>query len=501
MKGYLHARGRRIVNGEGQEVLLTGWGLGNWFVPEGYMWLSDSPRFDRYCRMRQVTEELCGREYSRYFWREWRRRYITRKDLCLLRELGYNSVRIPMNWRLLMAEDRYPTFLEEGFAELDHAIALCGEEKLYALLDLHAAPGGQTGTNIDDCIDDQPRLLLDDESYRRGVMLWEEIASRYANNPWVGAYDLLNEPIAPPSNGKNHDDLLPRLKQFYRDATAAIRKYDNHHLIAYEGHHWATDTAALEECYDPNMVLHFHRYACVPDIRAYDEFIELSQKLDKPLWLGETGENLNYWYAAMYPLALSLGIGYSLWPYKKMACTNSPISFDAPEGWDEVLAYTKGGPRPAYERAIAIFDKLLENICFENCTRHDEVTNHVFRKGCFEMRASDFDREGHSGGVEMHNEYGYRDDSGMRLCAREPEGTPRFFFDCQCDRFDLLLSEGMTVRYTLGATRRVMFTGRGRLLVNGQSLNIGEWFETKGSSQLTVTALDNAELMTLIAEG
>ena len=36
--GYLHADGTRIVNGDGEEILLCGMGIGNWLVPEGYMW-------------------------------------------------------------------------------------------------------------------------------------------------------------------------------------------------------------------------------------------------------------------------------------------------------------------------------------------------------------------------------------------------------------------------------------------------------------------------------
>ena len=51
--GYLSAKGTSIVNGNGEEILLIGWGLGNWFLNEGYMWNSfknkyfDRPRRDR----------------------------------------------------------------------------------------------------------------------------------------------------------------------------------------------------------------------------------------------------------------------------------------------------------------------------------------------------------------------------------------------------------------------------------------------------------------------
>lgn len=48
VKGFLDVKGQRIINGEGEEILLTGWGLGNWLLCEGYMWLSGgNERFDR----------------------------------------------------------------------------------------------------------------------------------------------------------------------------------------------------------------------------------------------------------------------------------------------------------------------------------------------------------------------------------------------------------------------------------------------------------------------
>ena len=38
MSVFLHRSGRKIVDGSGKEILLLGWGLGNMYVKEGYMW-------------------------------------------------------------------------------------------------------------------------------------------------------------------------------------------------------------------------------------------------------------------------------------------------------------------------------------------------------------------------------------------------------------------------------------------------------------------------------
>ena len=35
---FLHADGQNMVDESGQKILLQGVGLGNWMLPEGYMW-------------------------------------------------------------------------------------------------------------------------------------------------------------------------------------------------------------------------------------------------------------------------------------------------------------------------------------------------------------------------------------------------------------------------------------------------------------------------------
>ena len=37
VKGFLHADGMKLVNGDGEEVILRGMGAGNWTNPEGFM--------------------------------------------------------------------------------------------------------------------------------------------------------------------------------------------------------------------------------------------------------------------------------------------------------------------------------------------------------------------------------------------------------------------------------------------------------------------------------
>ncbi|MDR0401354.1 MAG: cellulase family glycosylhydrolase, partial [Treponema sp.] len=197
VKGLLRARGKVLVNGEGEEILLNGWGLGNWLLCEGYMWLSrDSRSFDRPRNIEETIRDLAGSAYAERFWRAFRASYITAEDIKRMAELGYNSLRIPFNWRLFMEDEPGEIrFREEGFSLLDQCLAWCEEYRIYAFLDLHGAPGGQTGDNIDDSRDNLPRLLTDQDYWDKGIALWRELARRYRDRWIVGGYDLLNEPI------------------------------------------------------------------------------------------------------------------------------------------------------------------------------------------------------------------------------------------------------------------------------------------------------------------
>lgn len=448
VNGFLRAQGREIHNGKGEPIVLSGWGLGNWLLCEGYMWKA-GPRADRPRRIEEVVRELAGSEYAAGFWPRFRENYIRREDILRMGELGYNSVRLPIGWRVLMEDEPGVHWKEEGFQLIDRLLDWCQEAGIYVFLDLHGAPGGQTGANIDDCVDDFPRLFTDQDSWDKAIALWGELARRYKDRWIVGGYDLLNEPLRPDDGRKPCQYLLPRLRDFYVEAIREIRRHDSVHMLSIEGGSWATDPAVFCQDYDENMVIHFHRYGVMPDIGAYRAFLELSQRWNKPLWLGESGENTPEWFAALYPLGAKLGVGYNVWPWKKMACVNSPYSVKAPKNWEKFTAYTSGGQRLSYQEAQAMFDEYLENMRLENCVENPDVSASVRREPGCSLRATDFDPDGYSGRCAQDSLSGYRQGTGMRIL--EPEILPekRFGFDCCWDSFQLALSAGEYAEYTL----------------------------------------------------
>ena len=426
VKGFLRAQGQKIVNGDGKEILLAGWGVGNWLLCEGYMWMAyNNRKFDRPRNIEETIRDLTGSAYAREFWKQFRANYTTRQDIAKMAELGYNSVRIPFNWRLFMRDEPGEiAFIEEGFNLLDSCLAWCEEYRVYAFLDLHGAPGGQTGANIDDTRDNMPRLFMDQDYWDKGIALWRELARRYKDRWIVGGYDLLNEPVRTVQHDyPDVDYLLPKLARFYDESIAAIREIDQVHLLSIEGHHWASDPAVFWKKYDDNMVVHFHRYGCPPDIAAYKAFTDLREKFDVPLWLGETGENNNQWYAALFTLAFKLDIGINVWPWKKMECTNSPYSIHKPSGWDTLLQFTQGGLKPSRKEAVAMLDEYLNNMKIENCRENSEVTAAVFRHPPVILRGADFDPLPGKGfsysGTRDEHSFIYQGGTGMAIRIEE----------------------------------------------------------------------------------
>ena len=461
VKGFLDVKDGKIVNGDGEEIILSGWGLGNWLLCEGYMWLSrGSNRFDRPRRIEAVLDELAGKEYTKEFWKKFCENYITEADVKAMAELGYNSVRVPINYRLFMEESEELIWIEDGFAILDRFLEWCEKYRIYAFIDLHGAPGGQTGANIDDCIDDMPRLFLDQHNFDRGVALWRRIAQRYKDRWIVGGYDLLNEPIRPKRTEKDIDVdyLVPRLIEFYEKSIEAVREIDRKHLFTLEGHHWASEQNVFSRKYDEKAVLHFHRYGVVPDISSLQPYIDTANKWGMPLWLGESGENIPEWFAALYPLSAELGIGYNIWPWKKMDTRNSPFSVRKPEGWEALIDYCFGGPHPGYEKSRKLLDSYLENMKFENCVYNHKVHASVLRQPGCTIKAVDFDElpgigESFSGIRKEENPYCYRINTYMKIVDRDPLRSRQGGFDSMWDRLALELEEGEFAVYTLNDTK------------------------------------------------
>ncbi|HSN67182.1 MAG TPA: cellulase family glycosylhydrolase, partial [Fusibacter sp.] len=181
---FIYAKGTQLYSGE-SPILLRGFGLGGWFLPEGYMWKLYT-KCDRPRRMEALIETLCGEEYAAKFWEDYFDSYITERDIEQIAARGYNSVRLPINARKLyhMTDDGL-TFDVATIQRIDRLIDWCRKWNIYVILDMHGAPGGQTGANIDDSLSDLPELFMNDQNVEILTQLWLMLAMRYKDEPII----------------------------------------------------------------------------------------------------------------------------------------------------------------------------------------------------------------------------------------------------------------------------------------------------------------------------
>ena len=367
---YVQTRGRELVGPDGAVLRLRGINLGNWLVPEGYMWrFEKGPQSPR--QIQELVADLVGPDEARAFWSSWRDTYVTREDVQYLRKIGLNSVRVPFNYRLLTPEDRPGVWLDEGFVLLDRVIGWCREEGLWVILDMHCAPGGQTGTNIDDSWG-WPSLFESAESQARTIEVWRKIAERYRGEPTILGYDLLNEPIPHWPEVQKYNPLLEPL---YKRIVASVREVDPSHVVFLGGAQWDTNFAVFGPPFAPNLAYTFHKYWNETTDASIKSFLDFRDRHDVPLWLGESGENTDEWVAACVRLMEGHGVGWSFWPYKKMDATSSIVSVERPAHWDEIASYAAARGtdfeannklRPSLEHSRAALLGLVENSRFKN---------------------------------------------------------------------------------------------------------------------------------------
>jgi len=364
--GFVHAEGKHLLGPGNQKILLRGTNLGNWMEPEGYMFLLEGGPAAPH-EIEGFFNELIGPSDAAKFWREYRDRYITERDINFLRKAGFNSVRIPLHYKF---------FIEggDGFALLDRIVAWCRKAGLWVILDLHCAPGGQTGTNIDDSWG-YPWLFESAADQDLTVDVWKQLATHYRDETTVLGYDLLNEPIPHFPQLQQYNGQLEPL---YKRITAAIRQVDTNHIIILGGARWDSDFKVFGPPFDRNSMYTFHKYWTAPTRDVIQQYLDFRDRYNVPIWLGESGENTDDWIAQFTRTLEENEVGWCFWPYKKMKKSSAPVSFAQPMHWSEILEYAKlpgnSGDaekriekRPSIEHSRAALQDLLEKIKLENC--------------------------------------------------------------------------------------------------------------------------------------
>ena len=321
-----------FVDAAGKPFAIKGISLGNWLVPEGYMFhfrRALSPH-----AIDAVFRHAIGDAATERFWTAFRENYVTEADVDFLARAGFTTLRVPLHWALFMRDAEPPIFTGPGEALLDRLVDWCRRAGLHLILDLHAAPGGQTGVNHDDGVG-FPLTFYVPRYRRETIALWVHLASRYAQEPAVLGYDLLNEPISPYAD---EAFLNPRLEAFYRDIAEAVRAVDQKHILFLEGAQWASNFSILGKPFAPNLAYSYHMFWASPTRASIARMLDFSYAYNVPLLLGETGELSDSWDARFRKLHEKYGIAWSFWTFKTLDSTSTVLSIPRVPGWDALEA-------------------------------------------------------------------------------------------------------------------------------------------------------------------
>ena len=367
---------RGLCQADGSEFTIKGVNLNHWLTPEAYCFgfqnisVSDVDKAFR---------QLFGDEYMNGWWKRFLENYICDEDFVYLNSIAANTVRMPLTYKLFNDTfylcDNDP---EAGFRFIDYVVKMCKEVGLYLILDMHVAPGGQSGAAHIDDSDGYPRLFESQENMDEYCRIWRMIAERYAEEPIILGYELLNEPI-----DAKYDNLYPYLQPTYERATAAIREVDRNHIIILGGANFCDDFTMLTNyAFDSKIMLTAHRYSSV-DV---SKFSDISVQTNLPMYMGEFGHwgggtDLTFQVVSNIK---SRGMGYTYWPFKKMDNWESLLGFDVPEDWESIVEFVKS-PRETtaqlqialkkvdIEKATKAMEEYLENCKFRNCFERSAV--------------------------------------------------------------------------------------------------------------------------------
>ena len=372
----VHQDGRQIVDGAGNPIKLRGVLLEGWLMWNGTLW---GAGLTSQTHIAKKLVELVGEEEAQRFTNQIYRNFITQRDVEMIADMGFNVVRLPVNHSLLEDDTNPYQYKEAGWKILDEFLDWCEIHKVYVVLDLHSAPGGQSGVFVND--PDGSGFYRNEENIARTVSLWRAIADRYRNRTIVAGYDLLNEPQIP---WFTPADVLTDI---YARIIAAIREVDKQHMVILSGAGVASnDLSLFKTVADSNQALAFHTYNLLgSDIgeATHQQFSRLASKLDVPLWNGEIGAHTAQWVSAVIAMferpELQIS-GWIFWPWKRVPEAGNRyrhlMAIESTPKWDAVRNWIAGvwfAPKPSREAALEGMAEFIQAIAPERLVEDQEM--------------------------------------------------------------------------------------------------------------------------------
>lgn len=188
----------------------------------------------------------------------WSNQGFTEKEFSLIHKLGFNFVRLPLDYRTYTKTGDWDQFIESEVNEIDHAVEWGIKYNVHVCINLHRAPGF--------CVNaatlppnQQLDLWTDTVAQDAFVRHWEFFTNRYKDIPPDKlSFNLVNEPA-----GVTEEVYIPIMKR----AIKAIHDISADRIVFVDGLEYGRvlipalkdepNIAQAIHCYDPFGLTHY----------------------------------------------------------------------------------------------------------------------------------------------------------------------------------------------------------------------------------------------------
>lgn len=252
-KDFVHADGTKMIGADGKEFLIKGIAFGN------NVWSNPSVPADSH------HDEKAYKE---------------------LAAMGFNCVRFYLNYGLFESDNDPYHYKKTGFDWIDKNIKWAKKYGIKLILNMHVPQGGYQSSG------GGTELWTKKSNGDRLTALWKAIAKRYANEPAVIGYGLVNEPVVPmletpEKTFEQYDSLMKKIAKNIRKASPYQMMFiEGICSVVKEDGERVYDLFTLENCFamikDKNIAYEVH---------DYDPFFFTHQNTE---WAGTFGKTMKY---------------------------------------------------------------------------------------------------------------------------------------------------------------------------------------------------------------
>ena len=241
-----------------QHDKIRGVSLGGWLILEAYMNPSlfkafgNDPPIDEYHYTKKLGKEEAHKRLNKH-WDTW----ITEDDIKHIKDLGLNTVRIPIGYWAFLLKEGDP-YVQGQLPYVDRVLGWCRKHGIKAWVDMHGAPGSQNGFDNSGLANHYDWQKGDNVNLTLNAL--GQMIGRYGGGNWsdvVIGVEAVNEPLASVLN-------MTQLKQYFWDSYYELRNisgpsqgalfHDGFKPVGYWNDFLTTDQGAW------NVVIDHHNY-------------------------------------------------------------------------------------------------------------------------------------------------------------------------------------------------------------------------------------------------